>query len=163
MTSSVEFESVKPDAAADAVALFFKGTNADGLPYRSDLVPVDKIVSLKKTPASAMATPLMKHTITINTGEFADVAALAGKLLKLSITVHQVFDYDDSNSITFTVEHKVAAKETAANFYKALADAVKAAMPTPDSQYPYFTVESSATGLVLTEAPQKYVRGKLTC
>lgn len=162
VTTSVEVESVKPEATADAVALFFKGTNADGLPYRSDLVPIDKIVSLKKTPASAMATPLMKHTITINTDEFADVAALAGKLLKLSITVHQVFDYDDSNSITFTVEHKVAATETAANFYKALADAVKAAMPTPDSQYPYFTVESSATGLVLTEAPQKYVRGKLT-
>lgn len=162
VTTSAELASVKPDASADAVALFIKGVNADGLQYRSDLVYLDKIVSLKKTPASAMATPLMKHTVTVNAAEFATVSALAGKTVKLSITVHQVFDYDDSNSVTFTVEHKVAAKETAATFYAALADAVKKSMPKPDKNYPYFTVESSEAGLVLTEAAQKYVRGKLT-
>lgn len=143
-------------------ALFFTGQNADGLKYRSDTIDPDKITSIRLTNADALATKLLKHTITVNTEEFADVAALAGKTVKLIVTVNQLFDYDDSNCTVFTVEHKVAAKETAAVFYKALADAIEKAMPKPDPGFDYFEVTSSASGLVLTEKEQKYVRGKLS-
>lgn len=142
--------------------LYFKGVNADGLAYRSDVVDPKKIVSVKLTPGSKLNFKLLQHTIAVNTAKFANVAALAGKTVKLTVTVHQVFDYDDSNSTAFTVQHTVASGETAANFYAALAKAVEKAMPKPDKKYPYFTVTSSANGLVLTEALQKYVRGKLT-
>lgn len=162
-SATAELGVLVPDKTAGTVsAVFFKGLNADGLAYRSDTIDPKKITSIKLTGADALATKLLKHTITVNTAEFADVAALAGKTVKLVITVNQLFDYDDSNCTVFTVEHKVAAKETAAVFYKALADAVEKAMPMPDAGFPYFTVSSSASGLVLTEAEQKYVRGKLS-
>lgn len=161
--ATAELGVLVPDATAGIVsAVFFKGFNADGLAYRSDTIDPKKITSLKLTKADALATKLLKHTITVNTEEFADVAALAGKTVKLIVTVNQLFDYDDSNCTVFTVEHKVAAKETATVFYKALEDAIKKAMPKPDAEFDYFTATSSASGLVLTEAPQKYVRGKLT-
>lgn len=142
--------------------LYFSGTNADNLPYRSDTIDPKKIVCVKHTKAAEMATKLLAHTITINPEVAANAAALAGKTVGLSVTVHQLFDYDDSNCTTFTVHHKVAAKETDEKFYEALAAAIKLAMPKPDKQYPYFDVKSSASGLVLTEMAQKYVRGKLT-
>ena len=142
--------------------MYFKYKNADGIVTRSDTFDPKKVTSLKKTLSASMAKPLLKHTIVVNTAEFADAAALAGKTVKLKITVHQVFDYDDSNSTTFTVRYKVPTSITNANFYLALKGLVETAMPKPDKSYPYFTVTSSASGLVLTEAVQKYVRGKLS-
>lgn len=161
-TTSATLGTVVPEAGGAVEAIYFSGTNADGLAYRSDTIDPKKIVCVKKTAAAKMATPLLAHTITIDTNEFANVSALAGKTVKLTITVHQVLSYDDSDSTTFSVTHKVASGETAANFYLALKNAVDAAMPTPDKSFPYFTTASSANGLVLTEAAQKYVRGKLT-
>jgi len=162
VTTSATLATVLAEKNGAIAGLFFKGKNADGLDYRSDTIDPKRITCLKKTAAADMATPLMKHTIVINTAEFADVAALEGKTVKLAVTIHQVFDYDDSNSTVFTVEHKVAKSETAENFYKALKEAIEKAMPKPDKSFPYFTVTSSAAGLVITEAAQKYVRGKLT-
>lgn len=160
-TTSAALETIEDKDTKVVSGLYFKGKNADLLDYRSDIIDPKKITSVKLTTASQMATKLLKHTITVNTDEFANVAALAGKTVKLNITVHQLFDYDDANSTTFTVQHKVASGETAANFYAALAVAVMKAMPKPDKSYPFFTVTSSTNGLVLTEAEQKYVRGKL--
>ena len=137
---------------------YFKYKNNDGLITRSDTIDPKKVVCFSKTAASALATPLMAHTITVDTDHYANVAALAGKTVKMTVTLHQVFDYDDSNSISFTVEHTVANSETAANFYLALKTAVEKALP---KNYPAFTAASSGDGLVLTEAAQKYVRGKL--
>ena len=154
--------TVKSAADGDVTHVFVKGVNADGNDYRSDSVAVKNITSLKLTEAAAMATPLLKHTVTINTEAFANAAALAGKTVKLAVTVQQLFDYDDSNCVTFTVEHTVAASETNTVFYKALADAVAKALPTPDKKYPYLEASSDANGLYLTELAQKYVRGKLT-
>lgn len=163
VTTSATLGLVQPSGKDGIVeGMFFTGKNADALDYRSDIIDPKRVVSVKLTAADKMATKLMKHTIVINTEEFADIAALAGKTVRLTVTIHQVFDYDDSNSTAFTVQHKVVAKETAANFYKALADAVEKAMPKPDKSFPYLTATSSASGLVLTEAAQKYVRGKLT-
>ena len=161
-TTSATLDYIKDKETEVISGLYFKGKNADLLDYRSDIIDPKKITSVKLTTAAQMATKLLKHTIAVNTDEFANVAALAGKTVKLNITVHQLFDYDDANSTTFTVQHKVASGETAENFYAALAEAVKKAMPKPDKNYPFFTVASSADGLVLTEAAQKYVRGKLT-
>ncbi len=142
--------------------VFVHGKNADGLEYRSDIIPAKNIVSLKQTTAAALATPLLKHTITINTNEFANAAALAGYTVKLAVTVHQLFDYDDANSVVIPVMHTVAKSETNTNFYAAFKDALEKALPKADKKYPYFTITADANGLYLTEAPQKYVRGKLT-
>ncbi len=162
VTTSAALKKIEDKGTGVVSGLYFTGKNADNLDYRSDLVDPKKVTSVKLTPASKMAMKLLQHTITVNTDEFANVAALAGKTVKLNITVHQLFDYDDANSTTFTVQHKVASGETAANFYAALKDAVEKAMPKPDKGYPFFTATSTANGLVLTEALQKYVRGKLT-
>lgn len=150
------------DAAGAVVAFKYKGTNADGLAYSSDMVKLANIKSLSVTSAADLAVPALQHTITIDTAAFANAAALAGKTVKLIITVHQLFDYDDSNRCVFYAEHTVAASETNTAFYAALKTAAEAAMPKPDKKYPYVTFASSANGLVITEALQKYVRGKLS-
>lgn len=144
------------------IAFKFGGKNADGLAFSSDMVKLANIKNLSVTASADMKVPALQHTITIDTAAFANAAALAGKTVKLAITVHQLFDYDDSNSCVFYAEHTVAASETNAVFYAALKDAAEKAMPKPDKQYPYVTFTSSADGLVITEALQKYVRGKLT-
>lgn len=162
-TNGLTVNGVTTTAAAgtvDGKYVYVGGVNADGLQYRSDLIPIGSKATV--VSSDKLALPLLQHSIAINTDEFADGASMSGKVAKLTITVHQVFDYDDSNSRAFTVEHKVGVSETNTVFYKALADAIKKAMPVGDPQYPYFEVSSSADALVLTEAAQKYVRGKLS-
>jgi len=154
---------MKPGGATGPVeGIFFTGKNADGLAYRSDLINPKNVTGVRLTKSDEMAVALLQHTITINTEEFANAAAISGKTVKLDVTFNQLFDYSDNNCTTITVRHKVGAGETDVNFYKALADAVVLSMPKPDAQYPFIKVTSSATGLVLTEGLQKYVRGKLT-
>lgn len=162
VNTTAEIGKVLSEENGDVVAIYFKGTNADNLAYRSDTIDVKRITSVKQTPAAKMATPLLKHAITINTDEVANAAALAGKTAKLAITVHQLFDYDDSNCVTFTVSHKVAASEADKDFYAAFVSLIEKAMPKPDASYPYFAVTSDANGLYISELAQKYVRGKLT-
>ena len=143
--------------------MFFSYKNADGQLVRSDTIDPKKVVSLKKAYATAsgsvpgMDIPLKQHTITIKTTNYANVAALAGKTVKLKVTVHQVFDYSDSNYREFIAYHTVGSSETAAQFYSALETAVKDVVPTQ-----FITASSSSNGLVLVEKLTKYVRGKLT-
>lgn len=160
--TTAEMRTVRQGKDSPVFGLFFMGKNADGLDYRTDIINLKNVVRVTVTKSSQMAIPLLSHTISLNTDEFADVKALEGKTIKLSITIHQLFDYDDDNCITFTVSHKVTAKETADKLFKALADDIEKSMPKADKNFPYFTVKSSAAGIVLTEALQKYVRGKLT-
>ncbi len=162
VATTAEIGKVLNEANGDVVAIYVKGTNADNLAYRSDTIDVKRITSVKQTASAKMATPLLKHTIVIDTAEFANAAALAGKTAKLAITVHQLFDYDDSNCVTFTVSHKVAASESDTDFYAAFKALIEKAMPKPDANYPYFEVTADASGLYITEKVQKYVRGKLT-
>lgn len=141
---------------------FFKYKNADGLLTRSDTIDPKKVVSLKLTTAAQMDVPIPIHVVTVDTDHYANVAALVGKTVKLIVTFHQIFDYDESNSITVTAEHTVASGESATNFYTALANELNKLMPKPDKLFPYATITGTANGLAIVPAPQKYVRGKLS-
>lgn len=141
--------------------LYLQYMNADGLLTRSDTFNKDRIIYIHK--GTQPDGKLMQHTITLDTNAVV-LANLVGKTLNCNITVSEVFDYDSSNSITFTASVVGTSTNTASvsAFYTALAAAIQDAMPTPDKSYPWMTIASSANGVVLTEAPQKYVRGKLT-
>lgn len=160
--------------------LFFKYKNADGLATRSDSFVPARITSLKKTAAADMARPLLAHTIKIDTDKVT-LSDLVGKTLDCVVTIHGVFDYDDSNTISFTASVTGNSTNTAsaAAFHKALAEALALAQPQYDKKYPFVNVFSSgalvtraiakagtatgsADGVVLVEGLQKYVRGKLT-
>ncbi len=166
--------SVPSDGNVEGARMFFSYCNADGLLTRSDTIPVNNIVSLKKTAAADMATKLMKHTIAVDTSAVT-LANLIGKTVTCTVNVHQVLSYDDSDIIAVTASFVGNSTNTAsaAAFHKALAEAIVAAMP--NRKYPYFKVFSNGTevkkgdtatgasgGVVLVEAAQKYVRGKLS-
>ena len=138
--------------------LFFSYKNADGLITRSDSIDPKKIKSLKKTAAADLATKLLSHTIAIKTANYADLAALKGKTIKLTVTVHQVFDFDDSNVLVFPVVYTVPSTESSlTTMYQAI-DAL-----LDDTGVAKFgTISSSGSGVVITEKQQKYVRGKLS-
>lgn len=159
--------------------LFFKYKNSDGLLTRSDLVDVKKVVSLKKTAATSLAKPLMATQIVVNTSAVT-LSELVGKTLDCIITIHQYVDYDEASTRTFVASVVGDSTNTAsaAAFHKALAIAIAKAIPTPDKNYPMLKVYSNGTevtattaaasvtgssnGVLLVEAQQKYVRGKLS-
>lgn len=159
--------------------IYFVYKNADGLVTRSDTIAKDKIVSAKYVTAADLDKPLMAHTVALDTNAVA-LNSLVGKTLDLMITIHEFFDYDASNTITFTASVVGNATNTAsaAAFHKDLAIAIAKALPKFDKQYPLIKVYSNgtevtadtaaanvtgaATGVVLVEGLQKYVRGKLS-
>lgn len=160
--------------------MFFSYMNADGLLTRSDTFDPKKIVSIKKTKSAEMDRPLMAHTISVDTSAVT-LANLVGKTLTCTITVHGVFDYDDSNSdsIVASVVGDSTNTASAAAFHKALAIAIAKALPVgADKNYPIINVFSNgslvtrttaassvtgaAAGVVLVPGVQKYVRGKLS-
>lgn len=157
--------------------LYFQYMNADGLLTRSDTFNKERIIHLHK--GQQPDGKLLEHTVAIDTSAVT-LSDLVGKTLNCSITVSEVFDYDASNTVTFTatVVGNSTNTATAAAFHKALAYAIAQAMPTPDKKYPWLRIYSNGTevlpttaeasitgasgGVVLKEVPQKYVRGKLT-
>lgn len=159
--------------------MYFVYKNADGIVTRSDTFDPKKITSAKLTTSTAMDKPLMAHTIAIDTNTVA-LNDLVGKTLDVMITIHEFFDYDASNSITFTASVAGNATNTAsaAAFHKDLAIAIAKALPKFDKQFPLIKVYSngaevtantaaadvtgSADGVILVEGLQKYVRGKLS-
>lgn len=166
--------AVAKDGNVEGARMFFSYCNADGLLTRSDTIPVNNIVSFKKTTAADMATKLMKHTIAVDTNAVT-LANLVGKTVTCTVNVHQVLSYDDSDVIAVAASFVGNSTNTAsaAAFHKALAEAIVAAMPK--RKYPYFKVFSngtevvkggtatgSANGVVLVEAAQGYSRGKLS-
>ena len=78
---------------------FFKYMNADGIVTRSDLIYPKNIVSLKKTEAADLATPLMAHKITVDTTAVT-LANLVGKAINMNITLHQVISFDESDTLS---------------------------------------------------------------
>lgn len=159
--------------------MFFKYKNADGLLTRSDTFDPKKIVSLKKTTYDKLAKPLVAHVVAVDTTAVT-LANLVGKTVNCIITIHNYLDWDDSTSYTFvaSVVGNSTNTASAAAFHKALAMAIAKALPKPDKSYPMIKVYSSGSevtaatadssvtgasaGVVLVEAPQKYVRGKLS-
>lgn len=156
---------------------YFSYRNADGLLTRSDLFDPKKIVSLKKTTAANMATKLMAHSITVDTTAVT-LANLVGKNINLNVTLHEVISFDESD--TLTVVASIVGNSTntasAAAFYAAMAKALVNAVPKmPEAPFKVFlgsteitkaTADSSypdnATALVIVEAAQRFVLGKMS-
>lgn len=157
--------------------LFFTYMNADGLLTRSDTFRPENITSLKKTAAADMAIKLMQHTVAVDTS-VVTLANLVGKTVDCVITIHGILSYDASDTITVVASVVGDSSNTAsaAAFHKALAMAIAKALPK--RKFPFLKVFSNGTevkantaasavtgaaaGVVLVQAPQKYVRGKLS-
>lgn len=157
---------------------YFTYKNADGLITRSDTIDPKRIVCLKKTTKAQMEKPLMAHKIAVDTTAVT-LSGLVGKTLNCNITIHQIADYDDSSSVTFTASVVGNSTNTAsaAAFHKDLAIAIAKALPKYDKSYPLIKVYSNGSevtastaaadvtgasgGVVLVQGLQKYVRGKL--
>ena len=162
--------------AADKSYVAFLYKNADGLITRSDTIDPKKIVSLKNTDVADLATKLMAHTITIDGITMSN--DYVGKVFTLSVKTLGLVDYDASDGITITASVTGDATNTASAsaFYKDMAMAIAKALPKFDKQYPLFkvfvgttevtaattTISGTATSIILVEAAQKYVRGKLS-
>ena len=142
----------------DTGELYFKYKNADGLLTRSDSIDPKKIKSLKKTAAADLATPLLVHTVALKTANYANLDAVKTKTLKLTVVAHQVFDYDDSNALTFSVVYTVPSNEASLEaMYGAFEEELK-----KTGLAKFADIDSSSSGITITEKQQKYVRGKLS-
>ena len=164
--------------------LFFIYKNKLGMPTRTDSFGLKSIKCVNIAAADEKARKLLAHSITVNDG-FSISSALVGKVLTCSVTIHEAFDYDQSNSITAVASVIGDSTNTASAsaFYKDLAFALAKALPTPDPSYPLYHVflkkndssfvkiekgtdATSITGTFtevdVVEGVQKYVRGKLS-
>ena len=126
----------------------------------------------------------MCHAISIDTGVLTlsgtpvitgTSETLIGKAINCAVTVHGVFDYDESNSRTFnaSVEANATNLASASAFYNALGKAIFKAVPkdfvkvyvvksgTTQEVTATSSDLSSCTGVVLVEGLQKFVVGKL--
>lgn len=164
------------EKTADNEYFFFKYKNADGLVTRSDLINPAWIRSVKKTAAADMDRPLMAHTVSVDTNAVT-LSDLVGKTVTITINFQEFIDYSPNSgfpvSASFIGNTTNTANATA--FHKALAYAIAQALPAKNppllkvfsngSEVTKSTAESSVTGaaagVVLVEAAQKYVRGKL--
>ena len=161
-------------------AMYFSYRNADGLLTRSDLIKPENILSVKKTAAADMATPLTAHKITVDTTAVT-LSNLVGQAINLHITLHSVLGYDESNTLAITASVLGTTTNTAsaAAFYQAMAKAILLAMPKmPEAPFKVYlatasaatevtkaTVDSyasSATSIILVPEPTKYIRGRLS-
>ena len=164
---------------AETGELYLKYKNADGLLTRSVTFDPKKIRCINKQAAADLATKLMAHTIAIDTN-VVTLANLVGKTLVGKVDILGAYDGSNSPQLSFNAIVVGDATNTAnaTAFHKALAYAIAQALPITDPKYPWLKVFSngtevtphtaladitgSASGVVLVEAAQKYVRGKLT-
>ena len=156
---------------------FFEYKNADGIITRSDTFHKDKVKNVNKVAAANLAIPLMAHTITVDSS--ITLSSLVGKDIICKISFIGLYDGSGQPQLTFNATFKGNSTNTAsaAAFHKDLAYAIAQALPQPDKNYPLLKVFSNGTevtsktayanitgataGVVLVEAKQKYVRGKL--
>ena len=160
--------SGEPDAAGELAMgttatgeIFFKYFNGDGLATRSDLIRPASIISLKKTKAAAMDTPVPAYTITLDSA--VTLANCVGKVFTLTINLHQLLSYDmnDSMAVTASVIGDATNTANATAFYLAVKGAIENVTPKFTKAAAY-TVSSSSSGVVVTPAPGAYRRGLLS-
>ena len=167
--------SVPADGTVEGARIFFTYCNADGLVTRSDTIPASNIVSLKKTAAADMDTPLMKYTIAVDSD--VTLSNYVGKALDLTIFMRQFLSYDPSDSISMVASVLCTSTNTAttAAFNKALAKAIVKAMPAlPEPPFKVFIGSTEITkdladgsypgsgDLNVVQAAGKYIRGKIS-
>lgn len=157
--------------------LFFSYRNADGLLTRSDTFDPKKITSLKNTAAADLALPIICHKITADTTAVSLGSSLIGKVFSCMVTLHQVFDYDEANSQTFTASivgdsTNMASANSNTAFYKAMALELAKVLPADlikvycgsnevTKSSAISDISGNPTAIYLIPKVQKYVRGKL--
>ena len=143
--------------------IYFKYMGRDGL-TRSDMIPVKQIDYAKWVTADAMKTPLKKVTVTLNDNP------IAGQDYILNIAFQQFYDLSPEDTYVKTVAlHATSKMDTAAKFYAAMVDELKAAFSrevgADAEENPYLTFEvgettdpndseSTIPALIITEKPQ---------
>lgn len=154
---------------------FFNYFNADEKLTATDVFDPKNIISLKKTAAAAMDTPLLGHTITVDSA--VTLSNLVGKVITLTVDVRQFMSYDMGDSVSVVASFVGNSTNTASNaaFNKAIAKALVNAVPAFAGEKPFKvflngteitkdTADGSYPGsgaLVIVEAAQKYIRGKM--
>lgn len=138
--------------------IYFKYMGRDGL-TRSDMIPVKQIDYAKWVTADAMKTPLKKVTVTLNDDP------IAGQDYILNIAFQQFYGLSPEDTYVKTVAlHATSKMDTAAKFYAAMVDELKAAFSrevgADAEENPYLTFTSSANGLVIEEKEQSWSLGK---
>ena len=161
--------------------IWFNYKNAEGDLVRSDSINIKNIKYVTKTTAAQLATPLKQVLVAVDSNVL-DVtkATNYGKVVDLTVHIRNLTSYDDSDNLTFVASVVLGADtNTATKFHKALAEAVALAMMKPNKNVDYLKVFSNGTevtkaiakaksatgaaaGIVIAQAAQKYVRGKLS-
>lgn len=141
--------------------IFFKYFNGDGQLTRTDLIRPASIISLKKTKAAEMDTPVPAYTITLDSA--VTLANCVGKVFTITVNLHQLLSYDmnDSMAVTASVVGDATNTANAAAFYLAVKGAIENVTPKFTKAAAY-TVSSSSSGVVVTPAPGAYRRGLLS-
>ena len=141
--------------------MYFVYKNGDGIVTRSDAIKIKNIEYMNWVSPTDLAYKLRKATVALDTTAYANIAALASKTITVTVDLREFIGLEDSENYPITIAYDVpATAPTAATLYGALATELNGAIanfPTAP-----FTVTSSANGLVITEAAQKWARGKKT-
>lgn len=137
--------------------IMFQYVNGDGLITHTDIIKVANITDVNHATANSLVTPLMKKTVTLNTG--VTLANLKGKHVSLTLNLREFIglDYSENYPITVTV---YVDTTTASTFWTALKTELENALLPFGSKVPV-TVSGGTSNLEITEKAQKWVRGKL--
>jgi hypothetical protein len=163
--------AILPSADTKKQHLYFEYQGAGGR-TRSDLIDINKVVCIKKTPAGKLATSLQRGTVTLNS-EVNGGELIPGQDYILRIIIHQFAGMSDEDSyIKYGMVHAVSGM-TASTFYKRLAISLaKNFSREPvallrfkigDTEVTPLTKESDladeATGVIIEELEQDWTRG----
>lgn len=147
-----------PDTNAEDIYFVYK--NGDGNITRSDTIKLSNIKYINSITASNLAIKLQKATVSVVSG--LTLSDLVGKHVQLTVNLREYvgLDYSERYPIVADVYCDSTNTASATAFYAALADELNAAI-AGFATAP-FAVSSDASGLVITQTPQKFVRGKFS-
>lgn len=149
-----------PTFAGTPSEFSFVYKNGDGIITRSDLIDAKKVEYANVVSPGVLDTPLKAATVTTVSG--LTLTDLIGKHVQLTVNLREFIGLNFSERYPITVDVYGDSTNTAsaAAFYKVFEDELKAAIASFHTAP--FAVTSSGSGLVITEAKQKWVRGKLS-
>lgn len=144
--------------------LYFVYKNNDGIITRSDAIKIKNIEYMNWVTPDKLKTELKKYTVALDTSVYADVTKAIGEDLTVTVNLREFIGLEDSENypivVTCTIP-TVANNDTGkAAFYKVFEDALKSAIASFKTAP--IAVTSSKNGLVISEAQQKWARGKFT-
>ena len=146
--------------------MYFVYKNGDGIITRSDAIKIKNIEYMNWVSSTKMKTVLNQTTVALDSSKYANFAAMANKTVVLTVNLREFIGIEDSENYPITITSAVTSNMTANTdaAKKAFYDALKAALDGAIASFATapFTTSSSKDGLVITEAAQKWVRGKFS-